>query len=112
MRDRPPAHDPARRRVLLIGAPVIIALSSVLGVVVVDRFGGVGEPVPVAGVVGSEKVALFDDERVRERFAELGYDVRVRTRCPAELPDSGAAHRQGPLISGRAGRAARWQRCR
>jgi hypothetical protein len=64
----------------LLGVSVIIALVAALGVVVVNRFGGAGNPVLVEGIVGSEKVALFEDERVRERFAELGYDVRVRPR--------------------------------
>ncbi|WP_040702392.1 hypothetical protein [Nocardiopsis ganjiahuensis] len=80
MRDRPLSHESGRRWVLLLGVTVIIALLAVLGVVVVNRFGGAGEPVAVEGIVGSEKVALFEDERVRARFAELGFDVRVRPR--------------------------------
>ncbi|GHC89153.1 hypothetical protein GCM10007079_34890 [Nocardiopsis terrae] len=132
--------------------PVITALASVLGVVEVDRFGGAGEPVPVAGVVGPAKVALFEDVRelhgvtagyrpfstpvvllghgpVAAASAEArvasraedgtwSFDMAAylelageRTRCP-EAPPGGAAYRQGPLISGRAGRAARWPRCR
>jgi hypothetical protein len=78
VRSHPPSRDPGRRGVLFLGVTVIIALVAVLGVVVVNRFGGSGAPVAVEGTVGSEKVALFEDERVRERFAELGYDVRVR----------------------------------
>ena len=67
-----------RRWVVLVGGAVVVLLVTVLGFVVVDRFGS--SPVVVEGVVGSEKVPLFEDERVRGRFAELGYDVRVRPR--------------------------------
>ena len=61
-----------------MGGSLVLALVATLGFVLVDRFGG--SPVVVEGVVGSEKVALFEDERVRDRFVELGYDVQVRPR--------------------------------
>ncbi len=70
--------DRARRWIVLLGGTLVVILVATLGFVVADRFGG--SPVVVEGVVGSEKVDLFEDVRVRERFAELGYDVRVRPR--------------------------------
>lgn len=71
-------HDRVRRWIVLVGGTLVVFLVATLGFVLVDRFGG--SPVVVEGVVGSEKVDLFEDERVQERFAELGYDVRVRPR--------------------------------
>nr|WP_249187757.1 hypothetical protein [Nocardiopsis sp. MG754419] len=60
-----------------------------LGFVALDRFAA--PPVVVEGVVGSEKVALFEDERVRARFAELGYDVRVRPRGSRSMAEGADA---------------------
>ncbi|WP_028647260.1 hypothetical protein [Nocardiopsis sp. CNT312] len=51
------------------------ALIVVVGIVLWPR-----ELTAVTGIVGSEKVAYFEDERVRARFAELGYEVTVRAR--------------------------------
>ncbi|OOC53050.1 MULTISPECIES: hypothetical protein [Nocardiopsis] len=64
---------------VVVASAVAVVLAAALGLVVVNRLAG-GDLVLVEGVVGSEKVALFDDELVGERFAELGYEVRVRPR--------------------------------
>ncbi|MFB8767648.1 hypothetical protein VSQ78_08030 [Nocardiopsis alba] len=88
MRAQDQRSDRYRRWIVLSGGAVVAVLVLALGLVVIDRFGG--SSVVVEGVVGSEKVALFEDERVRERFAELGYDVRVRpqgSRSMAERAD-------------------------
>jgi hypothetical protein len=58
-----------------------IALLAVIGFVVLRDIGG-REPDPpvltvVTGVIGSEKVPFFADERVREVFRVNGLDVRV-----------------------------------
>ncbi|OKI19137.1 hypothetical protein A6A08_04130 [Nocardiopsis sp. TSRI0078] len=64
---------------VVVASVVAVALAAALGFVVLNRLAG-GDPVLVEGVVGSEKVELFEDELVVERFAELGYEVRVRPR--------------------------------
>ncbi|WP_433697917.1 hypothetical protein [Nocardiopsis sp. CA-288880] len=73
-------HRPGRTRTLFVVAAgtVIAALLAAIGAVLVDRV--LGDRRPVEGIVGSEKVAFFEDERVVERFGELGYEVRVRPR--------------------------------
>ena len=68
-----------RARTLLGAASaVVVALIAAIGVVLVDRF--VGGTTVVEGVVGSEKVDFFRDDKVVARLAELGYEVRVRPR--------------------------------
>lgn len=68
-----------RARALLgAAAAVVVALVVAIGAVLADRWSG-GATV-VEGVVGSEKVDFFRDERVVARLAELGYEVRVRPR--------------------------------
>lgn len=42
----------------------------------------------VTGVVGSEKMAFFDDERVAEIFAAHGFDVRVKAAGSREISTS------------------------
>ncbi|CAL9409131.1 hypothetical protein SUDANB121_01632 [Nocardiopsis dassonvillei] len=71
---------PGRSARLLLGAAsaVAVALVVAIGAVLVDRWSGGGTV--VEGVVGSEKVEFFRDERVAARLAELGYEVRVRPR--------------------------------
>ncbi|MDT0327365.1 hypothetical protein [Nocardiopsis lambiniae] len=71
---------PGPRQRLLLGAAcaVVVALIIAIGAALVDRWGG--GLVVVDGVVGSEKVDFFRDERVVARFAELGYEVNVRPR--------------------------------
>ncbi|PDP88910.1 hypothetical protein CQJ94_03995 [Glycomyces fuscus] len=64
---------------VVVASVLAVVLAVVLGFVVVNRLAG-GDLVLVEGVVGSEKVELFEDERVVERFAELGYQVGVRPR--------------------------------
>jgi hypothetical protein len=52
----------------------------------VGRLGG--SPQQVQGVVGSEKVPFFEDERVRDRLAELGYEVTVRPQGSRAIAES------------------------
>ena len=63
----------------------LIALGVIAVIVIqltgIGRSGTGGNPfggtTTVEGVVGSEKVAFFEDERVRDAFAQHGLDVRV-----------------------------------
>ncbi|MEV2275039.1 hypothetical protein AB0I72_05600 [Nocardiopsis sp. NPDC049922] len=73
----PGLPQPIDRRTtwLAVGAGVLVVALITVGFVVFGR-----DPVPVAGVVGSEKVAFFEDERVQDRFEDLGYAVTVRPR--------------------------------
>ncbi|GAB2491784.1 hypothetical protein [Nocardiopsis aegyptia] len=78
----PPPRPPSRRRPpwpLLVGAAAVALV--VLGAGILWALGGAdGSLRQVRGVVGSEKVPFFEDERVRSRLAELGYEVTVRPR--------------------------------
>ncbi|MFD3684695.1 hypothetical protein ACFWTE_07745 [Nocardiopsis sp. NPDC058631] len=71
-------HLSGRRRTWFVVAAgaVIVALLLMIGFVLVDRV--LGDRRLTEGIVGSEKVAFFEDERVVDRFAAFGYDVRVR----------------------------------
>ncbi|WP_159939998.1 hypothetical protein [Nocardiopsis sp. FR6] len=63
---------------VVVASVLAVALAVALGFVVLGRV--FQSTTPVQGLVGSEKVELFTDERVRDRFAELGYEVAVRAR--------------------------------
>lgn len=70
-----------------IVAVIVIQLTGIGRVGGGDPFGG---RTVVTGVVGSEKVAFFDDPRVQEVFAENGLDVEVSKSGSwrmASLPD-------------------------
>lgn len=85
-------HRTGRGRTWFVVAAgtVIAALVAAIGFVLLDRV--LGERRPVEGIVGSEKVAFFEDERVVERFAALGYEVSVRPRGSRLLAeDTGGA---------------------
>ncbi len=63
---------------------VILALLLTIGVVAAvvvgtNGFGLINSTVAVSGVIGSEKRAFFEDERVREIFADNGYEVTIET---------------------------------
>ncbi|WP_017599613.1 hypothetical protein [Nocardiopsis lucentensis] len=60
---------------IVVGAAAVAVVLVAIGFVVFTR-----ETTPVEGVVGSEKVAFFEDERVQDRFEDLGYAVTVRPR--------------------------------
>ncbi|KOX18083.1 hypothetical protein [Nocardiopsis sp. NRRL B-16309] len=92
----PPPHPPApaRRRPPW---PLLVAAAAVaLLVLVAAALWAIGRAdgslTRVRGVVGSEKVPFFEDERVRSRLAELGYEVTVRplgSRAIAEAIEEG-----------------------
>ena len=74
-------------------APHIIGIGLlIIGIVavLVVQFTGIGRSgtgalgarhTVVEGVVGSEKVAFFQDPQVQRVFAEHGYEVRVSKSC-------------------------------
>lgn len=68
------------RVVVVVLAGVAVVLAVVLAAVVVLRVVPGTDTTTVTGVIGSEKAAFFADPEVEERFAELGYQVEVRSR--------------------------------
>ncbi|GAA3763421.1 hypothetical protein [Salinactinospora qingdaonensis] len=64
------------RRIVAVAVTVVLFLS-------IGIFVGWGllqtRTTMVTGVIGSEKEPFFDDPRVRDRFAELGYTIEVST---------------------------------
>jgi hypothetical protein len=81
----------ARMRIVaLVVGVVLIAVAAV----VVTNFGrneagdGCRDQVAVRGVIGSEKEAFFNDERVTDRLACLGFTVMVDSRGSREMLDT------------------------
>lgn len=76
-----------------IGALVAGVVLIIVAAVVVtqrgnDQANGCRTPVAVRGVIGSEKEAFFDDEKVIARLACLGYAVEVDSRGSRDMLDS------------------------
>ena len=73
--------------VLVVGVGAVLLLGGGDGAGSSDNGGG-GELTVVRGVIGSEKVAFFEDGAVRAAFAEHGLDVRVEAAGSRQIATS------------------------
>ncbi|QUQ65240.1 hypothetical protein [Kutzneria sp. CA-103260] len=66
------------KRRISIGFAVVLALGVVAALVLGNRGGtDSAQLTTVRGVIGSEKLAFFSDQRVKDAFAKHGFDVQV-----------------------------------
>lgn len=88
----------ARVRIIALAVGVVLII---LAALVVTKFGrddvagGCHDQVAVRGVIGSEKEAFFDDQRVMDRLACLGFTVAVDSRGSREMLDTLTADNHG-----------------
>lgn len=76
----------------IVGSAIVAVLLAVLGIALINRFGGFGPRITeVTGVVGSEKEPFFDDPAVIEQFKKNGLKVTIKTAgsyAMAKAPDT------------------------
>jgi hypothetical protein len=73
---------------LVAGVVLIIVAAVVVTQRGKDGANGCRTPAAVRGVIGSEKEAFFDDQRVTDRLACLGFAVEVDSRGSRDMLDS------------------------
>jgi hypothetical protein len=68
-------------------AAVLVAALIVVVLVAGGTFGG-GDPVPVVGLSGSEKIPFFEDDRVQAVLRDRGFEVEARSAGSREIATS------------------------